>query len=244
MKRDYYSPDVFIPVEQPTPKGFSKTVTVGGKEYEIEGNSADELVRIETELLRQLINASAETPTPNVQARDEQGQFVAREDAHAQRVVDEENLRLQLMRGEISVNEFVAQSVQSGALDSYLKENFGLDRQEIAGKRVEEEWIDATKRWMADNPSWEGGQVNSATVQQILLDNDLADAADKYDALNRAVAFARENNMLVTPPEVAKEKALKDDFNNASSIEDLRSAGHRALGIPDVPTDSWTFDRR
>jgi hypothetical protein len=228
--RDYYSPDALIPTVNPQPKSFAKAVTINGKKFVLEAATEAELVQAETELYRQLLSAAPASETKTVeqtQARDESGRFVAQDDGTA--VANDAELRLKMMRGEISVDEYIT---QSGALDSYMRENFGLDREAISGKKFEQDWATAVQQWLSgDGVEWPGGEANKKILTDIIAQNDLMGSEDKIEALNKAYQFARENNLLVPNPELEARRGIA----GANSPEEIRAAAHRAIGVPENP---------
>jgi hypothetical protein len=241
VKRDN-DPSILIPIAQPTI--LTKKFTLNGREYTVEGETEAQLVNAETNIYRSVLNAPEPEETAT-QARDANGRFVAAtpEEEHVEQVLQENELRLKMQRGEISVSDYIS---QTHALDSYMKENYGIDREAVAGKRFEQEWVDATREWLqGDGKSWIGGEENSRRAQEIIAENNLENGfdgnGDKKAVLTAVHRYMIENNLLVTPPELKHQR----DIQNANSPEELRSAAHRALGIPEGPVDGgWTFDRR
>jgi hypothetical protein len=213
--RDIFSPDVLVPT-QAEPQNYAITVTIRGRKHIVEGRTPEELRENQIALMERELNGESQQSTE--QPRNERGQFVsadaqaepdaaeqqAQADADAAQAANDAELRLKMMRGEISATQYLE---QSGALDDWYAKKVQQEaevRNEING------WNAAVSRWL-EGSDWPGGSENEATMKDILQQNpELLDYPDKTKALDEVYLYMRENDLLKTNPaaEAAKKLAL------------------------------------
>src|SRR5579863_6862441 len=114
-------------VDTPQPRGFAKVVTVNGVKHVLEGSTETELLQNEVKLYHELFQPAA--AGTEQQPRDPAtGQFraTADQDGNAASAADpaleaarQADLRAQMLRGEISVDEY---ALQSGAIERALQD--------------------------------------------------------------------------------------------------------------------------
>lgn len=246
FRRDIYSPDVLIPVQQtPTPQEtkVTKTLVINGQRYTLEGNSEAELAAAETNLLRGLWSNSAQETVAiaapaaeQPQARDSQGRFIARTDAEkaAMRAAEDAELRSRMVRGEITPHEF---AMQSHEMEDFMRDRYGL--RPASETNFEQSWTTATQSFLQRHPEWVGGSENQSRMAKLLEENNLDDGidGDKLAALEAAYEFAKENDLLVIPPEVAAQRSISE----LNDVEAIRAAARRSLGLPEESETGSNF---
>ena len=171
------------------------------------------------------------------QPRNAEGQFVSRDDPSFQA-----ELQLKMQRGEIPVDAYLR---ESGALDSYMRERYGLDPNAIANQKNERGWQEATQRFLnGAGREWQGGTENLQRIQQILHENGLENGLEgnKLAALEAAYKYMVENDLMIPNPEI---EALKQ-IASSNDPERLRAATHRSVGLPERPETGYNlwFDRK
>jgi hypothetical protein len=251
--RDRFSPDVLLPVDAPPRRQeqerLTKIFTINGKRYAVEGADESELVAAELEVHRAVLSGAPPPEATTVVARDAQGKFVSRseesQEDSAMRAAREAEARLRMMRGEISVEKYIE---ETHALDNYLKENFGLDKQSLADQREVEDWTSATKQFLEQTEigrSWPGGEANLQKAQEILSENPqlLENGASKVDALVAIAEHMKANNLFQGEAEeltrARQQNADATEMSRASSVEEIRLAAARSLGIPQDRNRNW-----
>jgi hypothetical protein len=220
-----YDPSIYTPTarsEQPAPTRYAKTLTVDGTKYLLESDSEQGLVQKEIAFYRSL---QTQTTTTEV-ARDDQGRFTterARGRAD-ENLVAKSELELKFKRGEISTEEFLA---QSGAIESYLSaqgvelEDLKSVVQEKQDTRLVQSWQEATEEFLnGPGSSWIGGAENLRIIGQIIQKQGWENTPDKVAALTAAYRHMQENG-LVAPN---KEAEALRQMQEARTPEDLRDA--------------------
>jgi hypothetical protein len=228
---DLYSPDVLLPVDQPTPKRFGKSVTVDGQKRFFEADSELELEREIGNYFRETLAAQETNPArqQQQQSRDEStGRFVPADQGHAEEdAFVRADLELRFKRGEISTDEYLA---QSGAIERHLAAQ-GVDMEalrEVGAKKFEQSWEQATQEFLQSplGRTWVGGEENKNILGQLIASNNLSETDDKVGALAAAFEFAKENGLLVENPEVEVRKAI----SGATSFEEIMEHARRSVG--------------
>ena len=241
VRRDLFSPDVLIPVEHPQPKTFAKVIVVNGVKHVVEAGSKEGLDAAEIEVYRTLFGADSAQQTreaaPLEQLRNDNGQFVSRDDPSFQA-----ELKLKMMTGEIDVPTYIR---ESGALDGYLSETYGLDPNAIANQKNERGWQEATQQFLKGaGREWQGGAENLQRIQQILHENGLENGIEgnKLAALEAAYKYMVENDLMIPNPEIEAQKQIA----SSNDPETLRAAAHRSVGLPERPESAYNlwFDRK
>jgi hypothetical protein len=217
-----------IAVETPQPTGFAKTVTVNGVKHIIEGASESEVAQAELALYHQLFQPAAAGTEP--QPRDPStGKFRAAADQDRSVVVADPaleaarqaELRAQMVRGEISVDEFM---LQSGALNRVLAaENIDVNAlREITAQKYEQNWATATQEFLASS-DWPGGEINRQRLGETLISMG-ATEKPSVDNLRRAYQILKDKNMIAETVEAIQAQKI----SAARTPEELRDAiGYR-----------------
>lgn len=204
---DAFDPNVLLEnPAAPPPKKFAASVTMKGPDGQpqkriFEADNELELERQQAEYFRSIaLHEAAPTAEPITQRTTE----VADQSAEDAAAVAE--LRMQMIRGEITPEEFI---LQSGEMDRYLQ-RAGIDAdslREVASERsaarFEKSWSDASEEFVQSKAgeTWPGGEANMKRLGEILVENNLVDAADKVDALKQAYEFMKSEKLLVEPAE-------------------------------------------
>jgi hypothetical protein len=216
-----------IPVETPIPQGFAKTIVIGNVKHLLESDSQQGLAEAEVNLYRKTF---AQPAAGTEQQRDPAtGQFRATADQDrsaaaadpALEAARQAELRAQMVRGEISVDEYM---LQSGALNRVLAaENIDVNAlRDITAQKYEQNWAKVTQEFLASS-DWPGGEINRQRLGETLISMG-ATEKPSVDNLRRAYQILKDKNMLVPNAEV--ERAQK--IAQARTQEELRDAiGYR-----------------
>jgi hypothetical protein len=220
---DIYDPGVLLPTEPGTaPRGYARAIVIDGVKHVVEAATELELEKAVGDLYRAALTLPAATERTEP-ARDPQGRFTAEptpeEKAEGElQAAHQAELRLQMIRGEITPEEFL---VNSGAMDRALEAR-GIDPealQEVSATKVAQSWAAATQEFLVHHPDWQGGAANKDLLAQLLLENDLTNHPDKLAALEAVYDHAVENNLLIPNPEVE----MHQQIGEATSPSELRA---------------------
>jgi len=175
-KRDW-DPSILVPAEQSAT--FKKSFTINGQTRTIEGATELELAQAETVLFKSLMDAPAPAAAAAEPARGTDGRVV-----NAENAVDVEELRMQMIQGTITPEEFVA---RAGIIERVVDQR--AERATVTG------WETATASFLnsPEGQNWPGGAALSR-IQQILTANHLEDAEDKLEALKSAWLFMQQQD--------------------------------------------------
>jgi hypothetical protein len=232
---DLYSPDVLLPVEQPTPRRFGKAVTVDGQKRFFEADSELELEREIGNYFRETLAARDTNPERQQQQQSTDqprdaatGRFTAEPEATTDggEAVARAELELRFKRGEISTDEYLT---ASGAIERHLAAQ-GIDMnalREASAQQFHQSWAQATQEFL-NSPAgrdWPGGEVNKVRLGQALVDMGSAESPSAEN-ISRAYEYLRENDLLIENPEVEAHKAIA----SASSFEAVVEAARRSVG--------------
>ena len=208
-------PNIFIPVEQPTPRGYAKTLTINGTKHIIEGATEAELVANELAKMKELFAPAAASDEPQ---RDNYGRFRAR-----QSEVDAAEQAAQLLEEEDPAAraqaDVVRRALEAQGIDVDALKEYTASKQD---ERMAQSWSDAAERFRNSpaGENWPGGKRNQQTISEIILENGLVETDDKVGAMEAAYKFMVENNLVAENPEL---KAL-DAIRNATDYESLKQA--------------------
>jgi hypothetical protein len=191
---------------------FTKRMTINGKTVEFAADTELAVEQQATEYLKSL-QASREEEIPATRQ-------ATVETESAEQVQNRVELELAFKRGTLSAKEYIE---QSGVLDGYLRDH-GVSiesLQSASATHFEQSWKSATDEWMAtpEGQSWIGGEQNMQTIGEIIAKFNLTDQPSA-ETLSRAVQYAKENNLLVSNPEVDRNRAISE----ATTPEQLRAA--------------------
>jgi len=218
-QRDAYDSSILLPVENPTPTAhrYAQAIEIGGVKKLFEGDSELDVTRQVNTYMREQFS----TATPE-QARDASGRFTAHDTAAQAAQADEaeilrqSDLKLRLMRGEVSVDQ---------AMGEYLQAQ-GLSVSEL--KRASEQsfasgWESATAQFQARHPDYVGGTDNlaefSRTLQALNLVNN-----PSLSSLEAAFADMVRRNAYYENPEVTAYQEQQDRLANAKTPDEIREA--------------------
>src|SRR3984957_10871261 len=195
-KKDIYSPDILIPLEQPapgTPTAFVKTVTTeDGVRHSFEGATDGEASEKLLAFVRQRANEPAERPRDS-----ESGRFVARTDDDP---VAKADLEIKLRTGQITTEQYLA---ESGAIERHLEAN-GVSieaLQAATAERTTASWQSATEEFLKTS-DWPGGDENLRIAAQLIRENGLEDKPSA-ETLRSVFAHMKENGLLKENPVAA-----------------------------------------
>ena len=221
---DQYDHSILLPVEPgTTPKRFARTVEIGGKKTIVEADSEHEADKAAIELYRAAQNPQQQQqqrqqPQPQAQPRTDDGRFAKQQQDDA---VKRSELDLKFRRGEIPVDEYIA---QSGTLDRYLEEK-GVSVAtliDVSNQRYTQGWADASERFKnsAEGSDWPGGDANMKIIGEEIIAMGLQDSEDKFGALVAAYQKLKAEERLVPTPgqELARELANATSFSDVARL--------------------------
>jgi len=218
-KKDIYSPDILIPLEQPapgTPTAFVKTVTTeDGVRHSFEGATDGEASEKLLAFVRQRANEPAERPRDS-----ESGRFVARTDDDP---VAKADLEIKLRTGQITTEQYLA---ESGAIERHLEAN-GVSieaLQAATAERTTASWQQATQEFLASS-DYPGGEGNLKLMSDTLIAMNATDYPS-VENLRRAYEYLKSNNKLLPNRELEAVKAIGE----ATTPEQLRAAAMASQG--------------
>lgn len=225
VTRDHYSPDVLLPVDRPgTPTAFATTITVSGQKHIVEGKTEAEMNENLIAFYKQQLGDSAE-PTAERPRDSESGRFVAARTDESDPVAKAE-LELKFKRGEISTDDYLA---ESGAIERHLEaQGVSVEAlQQVTSDRTVAGWQQATQEFLnsPEGASWPGGEANKNLLGHVLIQMG-ADKAPNAENLRRAYQYLRDNNKLLPNEELEAQKAIGE----ATTPEELREAALRTQG--------------
>lgn len=185
----------------PAPKTFSEVVEIPGVvKGTISAESELELAKKVGEFYRDRMGWAK---TDQTQKRDAAGKFVAQPEELPMPADEQElmaatqELRMQLVRGELVAEEFVSKKAELEA-----------------GLQTTRDWAEAVEHFRnsdagADWPGADfvGGEINLATMQATLAAHDLLDAEDKLSAIAGVWDFMKRTGQFVERPASPEEIA-------------------------------------
>jgi hypothetical protein len=228
VTRDYYDPSVLIPADRAAvPTKFGKSITVDGKKLIFDGDSDAEVEqRISAYLREQPRPAEVQ---PEVQPRDEKGQFTRVDDP-----VAKAELELRFKRGEIDTATYLA---ESGVVDDYLKsQGVSIDElkasvEQTRNENRETSWKQATQEFLnsPEGADWPGGEANVKIASRLLEENGLVDSPS-VENLAAVYCHMKENGLVVENPELVRATKISE----AKSFSEVQAAlGSRGSGLFD-----------
>ena len=191
---DRYSPDILLPVDQPalgTPRAYAKGVIIDGKKIIVEGATEQEASEKLIEVYRQALANQSPAEKENTRQRDDDtGRFVAARTDDRDPVAKVE-LDLKFSRGEISTEDYLA---QSGAIERHLEAN-GVSieaLQQATAERTTASWQQATQEFLASS-DYPGGEGNLKLMSDTLIAMNAVDYPN-VENLRRAYEYLKSNN--------------------------------------------------
>ena len=227
VQPDRYDASVLLPtaLAAAAPKKFAKTISLNGKKHTLEAESPEALAEAELNFFRSTFGQGDDNAQG--QFRDANGRFTAdqgkadeavqaRQRAEAEAAA-KADLELKFKRGELSADDFLA---QSGAIDKYLSSK-GVSMtalQEASAASYQRNWTQAVEEFLAKNPDWQGGPKNMTIIGQILQENNLTDNPSA-ESLQLAFEHAKRENLLSQNEDVALESKISSAKSHAELQE-------------------------
>jgi hypothetical protein len=183
-----------------------KQVTINGETYTASGKTESEMLRQESAIYQSLLEKTGAATPSDPRGRDAAGRFVA-ERTEADILADTE-LTLKLQRGELNL---------AGAVDAVIARRDGAVADGVA---FESSWADATVQFRQAHPEWDrfAGEDATKVIGQLIADNDLMDAPNKAEAMERCFAHAVKHDLI----HQSSQAELHDALGNANSPEEIR----------------------
>ena len=219
---------------------FSRTESIGGKEFLFEASSELELERIVNNAFK-VAYAVQQTDDTSVVAVDPAIAQAAAEKAATDRATALVELELKFKRGEISAADYIE---QSGAVSEYLEkqgisvESLRESVDQTRSRSFEQSWAEATEIFK-NSPAgqdWPGGQKNLEIIGMKLSSMNLVDAEDKVAALAQAYAAMKASGTLFpyeTPAAPAAPAVVS--VAAAPAISAVAAAAGAAPAAPAAP---------
>lgn len=191
--------DAAIVTDTTATTGFSRTETIGGREYLFEAGSELELERMVSNAYKIAFGVQS---TPQEVAPVVDPSVAAAEAATkaAEEAAAKVELELQFKRGDISAADYVE---RSGAVRDYLAKQ-GIPVEELKAvvekkqdQQDHDSWVDATTEFKRTvGKDWPGGERNRQMIGMKIAELGLIDAPDKVAALGKAYAEMKRTNMI------------------------------------------------
>ncbi len=179
------------PEPQSEPVVYTRTETIGGREFTFEADTAAELDQMVLNAYR--VASAVTEPEPKVTEAP-----VIDPAVETMRRVE---LEMKFKRGEISPSEYLE---QTGAVAEYLASQGvpvdalkkTVEAQET--RAVEQSWSDAVTQFLASpaGQDWPGGDQNKDMIGLQISALNLIDAPDKVAALAQAYQVMKQRNMI------------------------------------------------
>lgn len=237
--RDEMNPTILLEttLASAAPKRFAKTIVINGVNHILEADSEVALARSENDLLRATFSEPGATAQQTEQPRDAAGRFtfqtkptLADPDLEAIRIAE---LELKFKRGELSPGEYLT---QSGVIEQYL-ESQGIsvhDLKTASETAYRTNWESATETFLARHPEWQGGEDAVRVIGETVFALGLQGKPD-VESLEAAYAELQRTNGVPSNPalEASKEADTRyqREVSEATTLEEIRSANHRRLGV-------------
>jgi hypothetical protein len=226
VTRDFYDPSVLLVNDRVVaPSKISRSITVDGQKLNFEGDDEASVEQAMAVYMRTQMRPVETRPEVQVEIpRDERGRFTRADDPVA-RV----ELELKFKRGEVTVEEYLA---ESGAVDDYLKsQGVSIDElkssvEQTRNEKTEKSWQQATREFLnsPEGSDWPGGQENLKIAGRLLEENGLVDSptAENLVAVYRCM---KENGMVVENPEITRANKISEAKTYSEIQEALGSHG-------------------
>ena len=131
------------------------------------------------------------------------------------------DLRGQMIRGEISVDEY---ALQSGAMDRvWAAQDIDVNAlRDISVQKYQQNWATATEEFLQSS-DWPGGEQNKKRLGEVLISMDAIDKPS-VETLRKAFDFMKQHNMIVENAETVQAQKIAQ----ARTPEELKDAiGYR-----------------
>ena len=183
-------------VEAAANQSFSRTVTIGGREFEF-------VDRSELDLERQITNALlvANALAPQAAAKTEPVAPVVQGPTEEEKAASRADLELKFKRGEIDTATYLE---QSGAVDDFLaKKGIPVEAlrktvEQAQSTQFEQSWAEATSSFLnsAAGADWPGGDRNKTIIGMKIAELGLTDSKDKVAALAQAYSAMKSQGLV------------------------------------------------
>lgn len=218
--------------ENENPRKFTKEVIVDGVRVLIDGPDEISVLAKENRMLQELA-AHKTTPVATTaattkvaettdQLRDAAGRFAEQPKPVVVDAATKAALALQLQLGQIDVATYIE---KSGAVSDYLeKQGVPLaELQTAVSDRQIQGWQSATDTFLSRHSEWQGGDENMQIIGRLIAENNLVDAEDKEDALEKAYAHALKHDLLKETPEHARQTTYESELASCTTQAQMDS---------------------
>jgi hypothetical protein len=197
--RDIYSPDILLPVDNPQPQRFARTVEINGERQVIEGDSQAEVDHAAVEMYR----AAQAQPQPQPQPQ-------ARPQAQPQ-PRNPNNGQYRSPGDSVLENLLATHGITLPDLQAAVSRNFTAS------------WADATQEFLRSEAgnSWPGGEENLRRISNKVIELGLVDSPDRVGALATAYAALRDADQLLPNPAIEREREYNEAISNATSPTEI-----------------------
>lgn len=238
---------------------FSRTETIGGKEFTFEADSEIELERAVSNAFKVAYSVREPEHKEEVVATPDPAVVAAAAQKEAEdKAALKADLELKWKRGEISAADYID---QSGAMDEYLaKKGVPLEALKAAVDKNQTEqftnsWAQATEEFLHSpaGGDWPGGERNKIQIGMQLAAMNLTDTDNKVEALTKAYAEMKAKNMVFpsdvdtatkTETETAAADAAAKTQAEATALKaqaDAAAVAEAAAKAKKAPTSSSLF---
>lgn len=211
----------------------SRTVKIYGVDQTFSGSTP---LEVEKQIGAALRAASAANFERGAQPRDPTtGQFISKEELNPAEMYE---LEMKMKRGEITVQQFLAQSGElARAFDDLARNRLGLDPNAVKAANFQQSWASAATEFLDSEAGadWPGGDANKEILGLKLAELGLTDAEDKVGALKTAYEHLKANGGLQPNPELVKRE--KERFESATSAEEINAIARASIGM--APRQLW-----
>lgn len=128
----------------------------------------------------------------------------------------------------------VEQPSSEPVLDSYMR-SIGIDPDKGRNQSVVTEWANATQQFLERHPDWEGGDENRRSIQNAIIALGLTDRPS-LETLEAAFQEIVRTENYFENPELAEKRSNATAIANATSIDEIRSAARKSVGLPELST--------
>ena len=192
-------------------KEFTRTETIGGRDFEFAASSELELERMVNIALRTAYGIQTTDQAAAVGiAVDPAVAAAAAAKAEEQKALARVDLETRFKRGEVSAKDYIE---QSGAMDEYLTSR-GLSVESLKAavdqnqnNQFAQSWEEAAEFFRVHTADWPGGDANKHILGLQVAALGLVDAEDKVGALARAFQEMKNSGIIVAHTETATDPA-------------------------------------
>jgi len=223
LVREDWDSSFLIPIEQPDPKAYARSIVIDGTKHIVSGATEIELEKAVGDLYREQLRPVAPIQQIEQPARDiSTGRFTSQAEPS---VSDEQKaeLLLRLQLNQISMADYLEQSnavgeylEKAGVPIEYLRESV----QDKQAERVIHSWESATQEFLAGSGSWwPGGEANLQKMGTVLIEMG-AESSPSVENLRRAAEYLRDRNQLVETQEQKTHNREAELTQTISKVND------------------------